>query len=133
MHKKHLRNNKETISLFMILIITLIVFYSNDYPVNALDSSWIKVSETLSGRQYVDQDSLINRDKGIIEITTKYLRIDSANDNVEENIYRMEIDCEANKYKDISINGKKNLRAKWELPNGDKLINDVISVSCKNV
>ena len=45
----------------------------------------------------------------------------------------MEINCLTNKFKDISVNGKKNLTAKWEDPNGDKLLDDVISDSCKNV
>ena len=45
----------------------------------------------------------------------------------------MKINCLTYKFKDISVNGKKNLRAKWEAPNGDKLINDVISDRCKNV
>ena len=45
----------------------------------------------------------------------------------------MRIDCLTNQFKDVSVNGKKNLEAKWEDPNEDKLINDVISYSCKNV
>ena len=133
MCNKSLRTNKKGNSLFIALIITLLIFYINDYPVNALNESWIEVSSTSLGRQYLDKTSLINKDRGIIEITTKYLKIDSKNKNIEENIYTMEINCDANKYKDISINGKNILRAKWELPNGDKLINDVISFSCKNV
>ena len=124
---------KEGNSLFIALIITLLIFYINDYPANALNDNWIEVSSTSLGRQYLDKNSLINKDRGIIEITTKYLKIDSKNKNVEENIYIMEINCDINKYKDISINGKNILRAKWERPNGDKLINDVISFSCKNV
>tara|TARA_Y100001968_G_scaffold217759_1_gene200358 strand:- start:323 stop:724 length:402 start_codon:yes stop_codon:yes gene_type:complete len=133
MCNKSLRTNKEGNSLFIAFIITLLIFYINDYPANALNDNWIEVSSTSLGRQYLDKNSLINKDRGIIEITTKYLKIDSKNKNIEENIYRMEINCDANKYKDISINGKNILRAKWELPNGDKLINDVISFSCKNV
>ena len=133
MCNKSLRTNKEGNSLFIALIITLLIFYINDYPANALNDNWIEVSSTSLGRQYLDKNSLINKDRGIIEITTKYLKIDSKNKNVEENIYIMEINCDINKYKDISINGKNILRAKWERPNGDKLINDVISFSCKNV
>ena len=45
----------------------------------------------------------------------------------------MRINCLTNEFKDISVNGKKILNAKWEEPNGDKLINDVISFSCENV
>ena len=133
MHKEHRETNKETDSLFIILILLLLIFYTSSYPVSALNSSWIKVSEASFERQYLDKDSFIIKDKGIIEITTKYLKNDSKNNNIEENIYRMEINCEANKYKDISINGKNISKAKWEVPRGDKLINDVISVSCKNV
>ncbi len=44
----------------------------------------------------------------------------------------MRINCLTNKFKDISVNGKKNLTSKWEDPNGDKLILDVISYGCKN-
>ena len=133
MHKEDRETIKETDSLFIKLILLLLIFYTNSYPVSALNSSWIEVSEASFGGQYLDKDSFIIKDKGIIEITTKYLKNDSKNNNIEENIYRMEINCEANKYKDISINGKNISKAKWEVPRGDKLINDVISVSCKNV
>ncbi len=45
----------------------------------------------------------------------------------------MRINCLTYKFKDISVNGKKNLTAKWEGPNGDKILDDVILDSCKNV
>ena len=45
----------------------------------------------------------------------------------------MNINCLTNKFKDISINGKKNLIAKWEDPNGDKLLEDLILAGCENV
>ena len=48
-------------------------------------------------------------------------------------MYIMKINCMTNKFKDISVNGSKNLSAKWEDPNGDKLLDDVISDSCENV
>ena len=44
----------------------------------------------------------------------------------------MEINCLTNEFKDISVNGKKNLTAKWEGTNGDKLLEDVILDSCEN-
>ena len=46
---------------------------------------------------------------------------------IEENIYTMRINCTSNRYKDISVNGKNILSAKWGNPNEDKLINDAIS------
>ena len=44
----------------------------------------------------------------------------------------MRINCTSNRYKDISVNGKNILSAKWLGPNEDKLIIDVISETCKN-
>ena len=77
---------------------------------------------------------IINKDKGTIEISTKYIKIYSYNSKrIEENIYPMRINCFSYKFKDISVNGKKYSRVKCEDPKGDKMINDVISDSCKNV
>ena len=45
----------------------------------------------------------------------------------------MKINYLTKKFKDISVNGNKNLNAKWEAPNGDKILDDVISDGCKNV
>ena len=45
----------------------------------------------------------------------------------------MKISSLTNKFKDISVNGKKNLTAKWEDPKGDKLLDDLISDTCENV
>ena len=70
----------------------------------------------------------------MIKLTTKYIKIDSSTlKEIEENIYTMKINCMTNKFNDISANGKKNLSAKWEDPNWDKLLDDVISNSCENV
>lgn len=102
--------------------------------VYAENINWIEVSKTPVGIQYLNRDSIDIRGKGIIELTTKYLKIDSNNSQkIEENIYTMEINCLTNKFKDISVNGKKNLTAKWEGPNGDKLLADVITDGCENV
>ena len=102
--------------------------------VYASNINWIEVSKTPAGIQYIDRDSINIKGKRIIELTTKYLKIDSnTSKGIEENSYTMEINCLTNKFKDISVNGKKNLTAKWEGTNGDKLLNDLISDCCKNV
>ena len=134
MHKINLKN-KQFSDLFLNLIVTVLIIFSiNTNMVYGINKNWIEVSRTKFGRQYLDSDSLIKKEKGVIEISTKYLKIDTKDSGVfEENIYTMEINCITNKYKDISVNGNNNLIAKWEAPNGDKLINDVITESCKNV
>ena len=116
------------------LILILIIFFTRINILFAGNINWVEVSKTNVGIQYLDRDSIYTKGRGIVELTTKYLKVNS-NDSkkIEENIYTMEINCVTNKFKDITINGKKNLTAKWLDPNGDKLIDDVISYSCENV
>ena len=120
--------------LLNILVLILIILFNRTNIVYGADINWVEVSRTPAGVQYLDRDSIDIEEKGIIELTTKYIKIDSSTSKeIEENIYIMKINCMTNKFKDISVNGKKNLTAKWKDPNGDKLLDDVISNSCKNV
>ncbi len=120
--------------LLNILVLILLIFFNSTNTVYGANTNWVEVSRTPTGVQYLDRDSINIEEKGIIEITTKYIKIaPSTSKEIEENIYIMKINCMTNKFKDISVNGKKNLSAKWEDPNGDKLLDDVISDSCENV
>ena len=121
-------------SLLNILVFILLIFFNSTNIVYGANTNWVEVSQTPTGVQYLDRDSINIEEKGIIELTTKYIKIaPSTSKEIEENIYIMKINCMTNKFKDISVNGKKNLSAKWEDPNGDKLLDDVISDSCENV
>jgi len=120
--------------LLNILVLILLIFFNSTNIVYGANTNWVEVSQTPTGAQYLDRDSINIEEKGIIELTTKYIKIaPSTSKEIEENIYIMKINCITNKFKDISVNGKKNLSAKWEDPNGDKLLDDVISDSCENV
>ena len=120
--------------LLNILVLILIILFNRTNIVYGANTNWVEVSRTTAGVQYLDIDSIDIEEKGIIELTTKYIKIaPSTSKEIEENIYIMKINCMTNKFKDISVNGKKNLSAKWEDPNGDKLLDDVISDSCENV
>ena len=120
--------------LLNILVLILLIFFNSTNIVYGANTNWVEVSRTTTGVQYLDRDSIDIEEKGIIELTTKYIKIaPSTSKEIEENIYIMKINCMTNKFKDISVNGKKNLSAKWEDPNGDKLLDDVISDSCENV
>ena len=133
MHKTNQKIKNKHDSLLNILLIIIIILFNKTKMVHAANINWIEVSKTPSGIQYLDRDSIDIKEKGIIELTTKYLKIDSnTSKRIEENIYTMEINCLTNKFKDISVNGKKNFTAKWEDPNGDKLLDDVITDSCEN-
>ena len=136
MYETKLKTNNKSNSffnLFIIILIILIVFYNKKNVVYGANSDWVEVSKTSAGIQYIKEDNLIYTKKGVIEMKTKYLNIDpEKSSKIEENIYVMKINCITNKYKDISVNGKKNISSKWEDPKRDKLINDVISYGCKN-
>ena len=120
--------------LLNILVLILLIFCNSENIAYGANNNWVEVSRTPTGIQYLDRDSINIEEKGIIELTTKYIKIaPSTSKEIEENIYIMKINCMTNKFKDISVNGKKNLSAKWEDPNGDKLLDDVISDSCENV
>ena len=120
--------------ILKILVLILIILFNRTNIVYGANSNWVEVSKTAAGIQYLEEDSLIIKGKGIIEITTKYSKIDPESlKEIEENIYAMKINCLTNQFKDISVNGKKNLTAKWQASNGDKLLDDVILDSCKNV
>ena len=117
-----------------ILVLILLILFNRTNIVYAANTNWVEASRTSAGVQYLDIDSIDIEEKGIIELTTKYIKVDSSTSKeIEENVYIMKINCLTNKFKDISVNGKKNLSAKWEDPNGDKLLDDVISDNCKNV
>jgi len=120
--------------LLNILVLILLIFFNSTNIVYGANTNWLEISRTTTGVQYLDRDSINIEEKGIIELTTKYIKIaPSTSKEIEENIYIMKINCMTNKFKDISVNGKKILSAKWEDPNGDKLLDDVISDSCENV
>ena len=120
--------------LLNILVLILLIFFNSTNIVYGANTNWVEVSRMPKGVQYLDRDSIDIEEKGLIELITKYIKIaPSSSKEIEENIYIMKINCMTNKFKDISVNGKKNLSAKWEDPNGDKLLDDVISDSCENV
>ena len=134
MLKTYQKIKKFLVSTVSLLIIIFTILFSKTGLAYGINNNWVEVSKTPAGIQYLDRESLKSKGKGIIEIKTKYIKIDTNSSNeTEENIYLMKINCLTNEFKDISVNGKKNLSAKWEAPNGDKLIDDVILNSCKTV
>ena len=118
--------------LLNLAVLMSIIFFNGKNLVFGANHNWIEVSKTPAGIQYLDRDSLNIKNNRTIEITTKYLKIDTNSlKKIEENIYAMRINCLTNEFKDISVNGKKNLIAELEASREDKLLDDVILDSCK--
>tara|TARA_Y100001978_G_scaffold77169_1_gene69269 strand:+ start:76 stop:477 length:402 start_codon:yes stop_codon:yes gene_type:complete len=133
MFKINQKTNKILKTFFYSLAIIVIIFNKSNIVFSAVNN-WVEISRTNEGIQYLDRNSLNNKGKNIIEIITKYSKIKAnTSEKIEDNIYIMRINCISNEFKDISVNGKNNLSAKWEASNKDKLIDDVIYESCKNV
>ena len=103
--------------LLNILVLILLIFFNSKNIVYGANTNWVEVSRTSAGVQYLDIDSINIEEKRIIELTTKYIKIaPSTSKEIEENIYIMKINCMTNKFKDISVNGKKNLTANGKTP-----------------
>ncbi len=133
-NQKIKNNYHYLVNILVLLVIMSVNLFNRTNLVYGASISWVEVSKTSAGIQYLDRDSIDIKEEGIIELKTKYLKTETNNaKKMEENIYIMQINCLTTKFKDISVNGKKNLTAKWEDPNGDKLLDDLISDSCKNV
>ena len=120
--------------LLNLLVIIFIILFNRVNIVYGANINWIQASTMSEGIQYIDKESTNKKGRVIIELSTKYLEIHTNDSNeVEENINKKKINCSTNKFKDISVNGKKNLTAKWEDKKGYKLLDDVILDSYKNV
>ena len=118
MHKTYLINKKISDRFFYLLLIILIIFFNKENIVYGANNNWIEVSRTEEGIQYIDINNIKNKDKAVIDIATKYLKIDTNNsEEIEENIYTMRINCSSFKFKDISVNGKK-IKSKRRSPKG---------------
>ena len=74
--------------LLNILVLILIILFNREIIVYGADINWFEVSRTPAGVQYLDRDSIDIEEKGIIELTTKYIKIDPSTSKViDENIY----------------------------------------------
>ena len=128
------RKANKILNIFFYSLAIIVIIFNRPNIVFSAVNNWVEISRTNEGIQYLDRNSLNNKGKNIIEIITKYSKIKAnTSEKIEDNIYIMRINCISNEFKDISVNGKNNLSAKWEASNKDKLIDDVIYESCKNV
>tara|TARA_Y100001968_G_scaffold94288_1_gene84700 strand:- start:86 stop:355 length:270 start_codon:yes stop_codon:yes gene_type:complete len=74
--------------LLNVLLLILIILFNRINIVSGANINWFEVSKTPEGFQYLDRDSIDIKGKGIIELTTKYLKFDTnTSKGIEENIY----------------------------------------------
>ncbi|KGG12368.1 hypothetical protein [Prochlorococcus sp. MIT 0601] len=117
------------INHIVLMVLVLVLFF----PLNEVYGTpinWTEVANNYNGKQYWDIRSLEILDESEIIIVSKFVPVNQS--YTEEIIYRMDIDCNGKRYRDIEVNGiTSENNSKWSLPDGDILIKRVIDDSCK--
>ena len=118
--------------LFSLLSFLLILhpFSLGSYAANDVD--WLLIKKNNDGEQWIDRGSLIKYTNNEISILTRFFEAPKEPETKGKKLlYVMRINCETKKFKDTSINGIPNLKAKWISSNNDELIDLVINKSCE--
>jgi len=105
-------------------------FSSGSYAANDVD--WLLTQKNNEGEQWIARGSLIKYPNNEISILTRFFEAPKDSETKGKKLlYVMRINCENKKFKDTSINGIPNLKAKWTSSNNDELIDIVINKSCE--
>ena len=128
---ENIMNKFKLISLKFLLLILLISQLGIVKTASAGSVNWIEVNPSQNGQQWWDKGSLKKKRNGNITVLSKFKPIIDGEMNQQNNkLYVMEINCKNKLFRDTSINGLPKLNSKWQTPNEDELIEEVISDSC---
>ena len=123
--------------LFLYLLSPLLSFLLILHPFSlgsyaANDVDWFLIKKNNDGEQWIDRGSLKEYPNNEISILTRFFETPKEPETKGKKLlYVMRINCETKKYKDTSVNGMPNLKAKWTSSNNDELIDTVIDKSCE--
>ncbi|MEB3254909.1 MAG: hypothetical protein VKJ05_00835 [Synechococcaceae cyanobacterium] len=96
---------------------------------------WHEVPATAAGRQWWDSGSLrLDRD-GRLSVLSRFQPAPGANGEEPERppaatLYVMQLDCDQQLFRDVSVNGLPRFRAEWQAVAGDDLGAAVIREAC---
>lgn len=100
--------------------------------------SWQEVPATAEGRQWWDAGSLRRSRQGQLTVLSRFqppapsAETDSTNARPPAStLYVMELDCDQELYRDISINGLPRFGAEWQAVSGDSLTRDTLRAACQ--
>ena len=115
------------------LVLFLLIFSPfsfNSFAAN--DVNWILLKKNSDGEQWIDTGSIRKFPNNEISVLTRFFE-NPREPEIEGKklLYVMRINCNTKKFKDTSINGIPNLKAKWTSSNNDELIDVVINKSCE--
>tara|TARA_B100000212_G_scaffold258821_1_gene198867 strand:+ start:73 stop:468 length:396 start_codon:yes stop_codon:yes gene_type:complete len=119
--------------LLLSLITFLLIFHPfslGSYAANNVD--WLLIKKNNDGEQWIDRGSIRKYSNNEISILTRFFEAPRDSETKGKKLlYVMRINCENKKFKDTSINGVPNFKAKWTSSNNDELIDIVIKKSCE--
>ena len=118
------------VSFLVAFFLILTSFSFNSYAANDVD--WLLLKKNNDGEQWIDRGSIRNYPNNEISVLTRFFEAPINPETTGKKLlYVMRINCETKEFKDTSINGIPNLRAKWTSSNNDELIDIVINKSCE--
>ncbi len=92
---------------------------------------WREVPATDAGQQWWDLGSLHYDKDGNLSVLSRFTPAASEDEKPSKgSLYVMHIDCDQKLFRDTSVNGLPRFRAKWNLSNGDGLIDALIDEVC---
>jgi len=118
------------LSPLVSFLLILNLFSLGSYAANDVD--WFLIKKNNDGEQWIDRGSLKEYPNNEISVLTRFFETPKEPETKGKKLlYVMRINCETKKYKDTSVNGMPNLKAKWTSSNNDELIDTVIDKSCE--
>lgn len=96
-------------------------------PAAAAPVEWREVPAATEGRQWWDAGSLRVGRGGHLTVLSRFL---PAEPEGRGSLYVMELDCEQELYRDISVNGMPRFGAEWQPAAGDDLTTATLRAAC---
>ena len=125
---------RKPLNNLLSFVISLALIFSpfsfNTYAANEVD--WFLLKKNSDGEQWIDKGSIRKYKNDEISVLTRFFENPKEPDNkAKKLLYVMRINCQTKEFKDTSINGIPNLKAKWKSSNNDELIDIVINKTCE--
>ena len=118
------------------LVLSIIFFFLISTKQSyALSHEWVGVPKSEYGQQLWDRKSIKRNEDGSVRILSKFIP-KTKNEITQDILYTMDINCFEKSFRDVDVstdeaNRSLNNFAKWQDPNGDKLILGVIGQVCR--
>lgn len=130
---------RQQLSRFIALLCFLpLVFGLVALPAWAGPVDWHEVPATSQGRQWWDAGSLRLSRNGQLTVLSRFqpaAQLPEANEApgrpAPAQLYVMELDCNQELYRDLSVNGLPRFRAEWQAAAGDALSTETIRAACR--